>query len=116
MASPTSRPAQFALRVTAHIDTAMNVKKDFRKFAPRVGITYQLDPKTVIRSGYGRSFDIGVFGTLFGHVVTQNLPVLANQNLTNSGANTAAFNLAVGPPRLFFPLFPPTARSRSQMA
>ncbi len=75
----------------------MNVKKDFKNIAPRVGITYQPDPKTVIRSGYGRSFDIGVFGTLFGHVVTQNLPVLANQNLTNSGANTSAFNLAVGP-------------------
>ena len=53
-----------------------------KNIAPRAGITYQLDPKTVIRSGYGRSFDIGVFGTLFGHVVTQNLPVLANQNLT----------------------------------
>ena len=44
--------------------------------------------------GYGRSFDIGVFGSVFGHMVTQNLPVLVNQNLTNSGANTAAFNLA----------------------
>jgi outer membrane receptor protein involved in Fe transport len=97
-----------AIRVAGYgpYDTAMNVKKDFRKFAPRVGITYQLDPKTVIRSGYGRSFDIGVFGTLFGHVVTQNLPVLANQNLTNSGANTAAFNLASGPTPFDFPAIP----------
>ena len=30
--------------------------------------------------GYGRSFDIGVFGSNFGHAVTQNLPVLANQS------------------------------------
>ena len=97
-----------AIRVAGYgpYNTAMNVKKDFRKFAPRVGITYQLDPKTVIRSGYGRSFDVGVFGTLFGHVVTQNLPVLANQNLTNSGANTAAFNLAVGPTPFAFPAIP----------
>ncbi len=87
-------------------DTAMNVKKDFNNIAPRVGIAYQLDPKTVIRGGYGRSFDIGVFGTLFGHVVTQNLPVLANQNLTNSGANTAAFNLATGPTAFAFPAIP----------
>ena len=84
----------------------MNVKKDFNNFAPRVGIAYQLDPKTVIRAGYGRSFDIGVFGTLFGHVVTQNLPVLANQNLTNSGANTAAFNLSTGPAAFVFPAIP----------
>jgi hypothetical protein len=65
-----------------------------------------VDPRTVIRAGYGRSFDIGVFGTLFGHVVTQNLPVLANQNLTNAGANTSAFNLAVGPTAFVFPSIP----------
>ena len=45
-------------------------------WAPRVGATYQLDEKTVLRGGYGRSYDIGVFGSLFGHSVTQNLPVL----------------------------------------
>jgi len=87
-------------------NTAMNVKKDYNNWAPRIGIAYQLDPKTVIRTGYGRSFDIGVFGTLFGHVVTQNLPVLANQSLTNKGANTAAFNLADGPTPFVFPDVP----------
>jgi len=87
-------------------NTAMGVSKDFKNLAPRVGVAYQVDPRTVIRAGYGRSFDIGVFGTLFGHVVTQNLPVLANQNLTNAGANTAAFNLAVGPTAFVFPSIP----------
>jgi hypothetical protein len=87
-------------------NTAMNVDKDFKNIAPRVGVTYQLDPRTVLRMGYGRSFDIGVFGTNFGHVVTQNLPVLANQNLTNAGANTAAFNLSTGPAPFVFPSVP----------
>ena len=87
-------------------NTAMNVDKDFKNIAPRVGLTYQLDPRTVLRMGYGRSFDLGVFGTNFGHVVTQNLPVLANQNLTNSGANTAAFNLSTGPAPFVFPAIP----------
>ena len=87
-------------------NTAMNVNKDFKNIAPRIGVAYQLDPKTVIRSGYGRSFDIGVFGTLFGHVVTQNLPVLANQSITNSGANQAAFNLSTGPAAFAFPAIP----------
>ncbi len=50
-----------------------------KMFDPRIGIAYQLNPKTVIRAGYGRSFDTGVFGSIFGHTVTQNLPVLANQ-------------------------------------
>ncbi len=64
-------------------------------YNPRVGMAYQIDPKTVIRGGYGRSFDLGVFGSTFGHVVTQNIPVLANQSLSNTGGNTGyAFNLS----------------------
>jgi Carboxypeptidase regulatory-like domain/TonB dependent receptor len=67
-------------------------------FNPRLGVAYQLDPKTVIRAGYGRSFDVGVFGSIFGHVVTQNLPVLASQQITTTGGATAfAFSLANGP-------------------
>ena len=50
-------------------------------WAPRLGAAYQLNDKTVIRAGYGRSYDIGVFGSTFGHSVTQNLPVLAVQEL-----------------------------------
>ena len=87
-------------------NTAMNVSKTWKTLAPRLGIAYQLNDKTVIRTGYGRSFDIGVFGSIFGHMLTQNLPVLVNQNLTNSGANTAAFNLAVGPTAFVFPTVP----------
>lgn len=75
-------------------------------FAPRLGVAYQPTEKLVIRLGYGRSYDIGVFGSLFGHSVTQNLPVLAVQNLNASRVNNAAgsvFNLATGPqlPNLF---------------
>jgi len=64
-----------------------------KQFAPRLGATYQLDPKTVIRAGYGRSFDIGVFGSIFGHTVTQNVPVLANQSISNSTITGQAFCL-----------------------
>jgi hypothetical protein len=97
-----------AIRVAGYgpFNTAMNVDKDFKNIAPRIGLAYQIDPKTVVRAGYGRSFDIGVFGSVFGHVVTQNLPVLANQSLTNSGANTAAFNLSTGPTAFDFPAIP----------
>ena len=66
-------------------------------WAPRVGATYQLNDKTVIRGGFGRSYDLGVFGSLFGHTVTQNLPVLANQNLSRPDQFAAVFNLAQGP-------------------
>ena len=87
-----------------------NVDNTYKALAPRLSFAYQFDPKTVLRIGYGRGFDIGVFGSNFGHVVTQNLPVLANQMLmdTNcsqqvtcgSGATndrSAVFTLAQGP-------------------
>lgn len=63
--------------------------------APRVGVAYSVNPTTVIRAGYGRSFDIGVFGSIFGHVVTQNLPVLAQQSINNP--TTTAYAFCLGP-------------------
>jgi hypothetical protein len=59
-----------------------------------------VEPKTVIRAGYGRSYDVGVFGVSFGHNVTQNLPVLANQSLNPAQPWLSVFTLAQGPPSL----------------
>jgi hypothetical protein len=75
-------------------------------WAPRVGATYQIDEKTVLRGGYGRSYDIGVFGSLFGHSVTQNLPVLSIQQLNAPENFERVFNLATGPPAPVFPAVP----------
>jgi Carboxypeptidase regulatory-like domain/TonB dependent receptor len=69
-----------------------NVKNTYKAVAPRLSVAYQFDSKTVLRLGYGRGFDIGVFGSNFGHVVTQNLPVLARQDLSDTNFNTAASN------------------------
>jgi outer membrane receptor protein involved in Fe transport len=94
-----------------------NVKNTLKAFGPRLGIAYQVNPKTVVRLGYGRSFDIGVFGSNYGHVVTQNLPVLANQSLSDGNTLTCppanpgctitnnvspVFTLAQGPPQFNF--------------
>jgi outer membrane receptor protein involved in Fe transport len=79
------------------IDMRGNTHTDYKHFAPRIGIAYQATPKTVIRMGYGRSYDIGVFGSIFGHAITQNLPVLAQQSI-NPGTGNSAFALAAGPP------------------
>lgn len=77
------------------------VVTNLKNFAPRLGIAYQATPKTVVRMGYGRSFDVGMFGTIFGHTVTQNLPVLGTQQI-NPLPNVwdGAFQLATGPPLL----------------
>jgi outer membrane receptor protein involved in Fe transport len=58
---------------------------------PRLSAAYQFTPKTVVRLGYGRSIDIGVFGSIFGHTVTQNLPVLANQEISNTSPTGQSF-------------------------
>ncbi len=74
-----------------------NTTTSYTHFSPRLGIAYQMNPKTVVRLGYGRSYDIGVFGSIFGHAVTQNLPVLGSQSVQPGTFNTA-FTLAQGPP------------------
>ncbi len=83
-----------------HVPLSGPVKNSFKNLAPRLGIAYQLNPKTVIRMGYGRSFDVGMFGSIFGHSVTQNLPVLGTQSLQPSNNWDHVFNLSVGPPPL----------------
>src|SRR5438445_13503082 len=87
-----------------------NIDNTYKAFAPRLGFAYQATPKTVVRLGYGRSFDIGVFGSNFGHTVTQNLPVLVNQSISASNVVTGAtdnvvpvFTLASAPPAYIFP-------------
>ncbi len=105
-----------------------NIKNQLYDFAPRFGVAYQLYDKTVIRAGFGMSYDIGVFGSNFGHTVTQNLPVLVSQQVnastfngnTNSDSYAPAFALAnggytstlpgvvVGAPAYVFPTVPST--------
>jgi outer membrane receptor protein involved in Fe transport len=91
------------------VDKQFNVQTSYKAFAPRLGIAYQWTDKTVIRAGYGRSFDIGVFGSIFGHAVTQNPPVLAFQQLDQEDFRTV-FNLSQGPPAPVFPAVPANGR------
>ena len=85
-----------------NIGSNMNQSLPKNTYNPRIGLAYQVTPQTVVRAGYGRSFDIGVFGSIFGHAATQNLPTLANQQIVNQAGenatnNAPAFTLAQGP-------------------
>jgi Carboxypeptidase regulatory-like domain/TonB dependent receptor len=64
-----------------NIGMNLNIQNNFTYFAPRVGFAYQMMPRTVVRAGYGRAFDPGFFGDIFGQLVTQTIPVLQNQGL-----------------------------------
>ncbi len=86
-----------------NLGTDMGFKRSTFPLNPRIGAAYQVNDKLVVRAGYGRSFDLGVFGSLFGHVATQDLPVLVNQQLSPiTGNNQTLFNLAQGPPAPYF--------------
>jgi hypothetical protein len=76
------------------------IENSFTNFAPRLGIAYQVTKKLVARVGYGRTFDVGTFGSIFGHSVTQNLPVLGIQQLNPTNDFDSVFNLSQGPPFL----------------
>lgn len=78
----------------------LNVESPLTNFAPRLGIAYQLNQKTVIRTGYGRGYNLGVFGSIFGHNVTQNLPVLGIQSNQPANNFDRVFTLGAGPTAL----------------
>ena len=116
-----ANPVEGIIRIAGYgpYGTNGNIANDWHYFAPRLGVAYQITPKTVLRMGYGRSYDMGVFGSNFGHTVTQNLPVLVNQgvsasnNTVNNGLSPTvtdayfpAFSLAQGPPLYEFPSIP----------
>lgn len=82
--------------VSSHGIQTMN----WKNFAPRFGFAYQINPKTVVRGGFGWSYDLGVFGSNFGHNVSQNPPVLSNQSINPPNGFSSVFNLAQGPPTL----------------
>ena len=75
----------------------LNQNGTFTTVSPRLGIAYRVTDKTVVRLGFGRGFDIGVFGSIFGHNVTQNLPVLGIQSNQPAQNFLAVFTLAQGP-------------------
>jgi hypothetical protein len=92
------------------IGTNMNVETSFKTFSPRLGIAYQMHRNTVLRLGYGRSYDIGTFGSIFGEGPTENLPVVANQSLNPNSSVNSVFALDSGPAPYAFPAVPANGR------
>jgi outer membrane receptor protein involved in Fe transport len=79
-------------------------------WAPRLGVSYRPGRRTVLRAGYGRSYDMGVFGSTFGHSVTQNLPVVSVQELNPPENFERVFDLGEGPTPAVFSPWPPNGR------
>jgi hypothetical protein len=84
----------------------MNYKTTWGNLAPRLGFSYQIGKSSVVRAGYGRSFAMGTFGTLFAVDSTSSLPVYAIQSLNATTVKGSVFDLATGPPDYIFPTVP----------
>jgi outer membrane receptor protein involved in Fe transport len=77
-----------------NVDRYTNINTRYDNFAPRIGIAYQIDPKTVLRAGYGRSY----FPNFFSIQISHNYPVDYAQSLTASVGTALPFTLSQGPP------------------
>ena len=60
-----------------------DVEPRYTNFAPRLGATYAITEKTVIRAGLGRSYFINGFDAAFNHLDTF-YPVAQNQTLSQT--------------------------------
>ncbi len=98
-------------------NNSINVQTNYGDWAPRLGASYQLNPKTVIRAGFGITYGQGWAGNTFGGVLTVTPPLEAEQNLTPAINTGAVFNLnstgilggqpvPAGPPGYTFPTIP----------
>ncbi|MFL6353858.1 MAG: TonB-dependent receptor domain-containing protein [Bryobacteraceae bacterium] len=67
-------------------------------FAPRLGIAYQADEKTVVRTGFGISFNPSGLGAVFGQGADYNPPIVNPQSVNQPNPYTPDFNLVAGAP------------------
>lgn len=67
-------------------------------FAPRIGIAYQLAPKTVVRAGFGISATPMAMGSVFGQGADYNPPIVNPQSVNPPNQYTPVFSLLAGPP------------------
>lgn len=96
------------------------VQTPYHNFSPRLGIAYALNPKTVVRTGWGRSYFEGTFGWTFNTLAADVYPSIVNQSIPAPNA-FAPINfgpmptgctspLCVGPPAPVFPTTPSNGR------
>ena len=101
------------------------VNTPYHNFAPRLGIAYSLNPKTVIRTGWGRSFFEGTFGWTFNTLAADVYPSIVNQHCPatacpqfsqflpvqfSTGTPTNAPSFDTAPPAPVFPAIPSNGR------
>jgi hypothetical protein len=85
--------------------SSANVKTQFGNLSPRFAIAYALNPKTVIRTGWGRSYFEEIFGANFNNIA-YNYPTVIAQSLPQANPFTPLFLLDNGPTAPVTPTIP----------
>jgi hypothetical protein len=88
------------------ISMSGNSQTEWHNFSPRLGIAYAWDPKTVIRTGWGRSYFQGTFGWTFNNLAADIYPSIVFQSIPAPATFTPAINLNTAPPAPVFPTIP----------
>lgn len=86
----------------ADVSNRVNVKTKKNNFAPRLGVSYLLTDKTVIRAGIARSF----FPNVFNILISGNYPLIGTQQILNQTIYAPALNIADQRPAFTFPAIP----------
>ena len=87
-----------------------NAQTQWRNLSPRVGIAFSPDPKTVIRTGYGRGYSQGTFGWTFNNLAADVYPTIVNQSLPSASVYAPVFPFGTPPPPIVFPAIPANGR------
>jgi TonB dependent receptor-like, beta-barrel len=98
------------------ITLSADAQTQWHNFSPRLAVAYAVDPKTVVRAGWGRSYNQGTFGWTFNNLAADVYPSIVNQSLPAispffpvqfvSGAPLASPSLGTAPPAVVFPTIP----------
>ena len=73
------------------------INENWFDFGPRVGLAYRVTPKTVVRTGYARSFTVGFYGANFG-ATNNSWPVATHQNMHQTSPYFPVMTLGSQPP------------------
>ena len=92
------------------VSSSGNAQTQWHNFSPRLGIAYAINPKTVIRTGYGRGYSQGTFGWTFNNLAADVYPSIVNQNITPNSPYFPIFPLTTAPPAAVFPTIPSNGR------
>jgi len=87
-----------------------NQQTQWHNFAPRFAVAYSVNPKTVVRAGYGRSYFQGTFGWTFNNLDADIYPSIVTQQLNSASRYSAVFPLTTAPPAIQFPSIPSSGR------